>query len=168
MTDFIALHKQLNRIESKIDLLKENEMALSDLLTNETALAQEVLADVRALGSKLDDEGNQIAALQQQVADLTAAGSGATPEQLAQLQSDLDALGQAHTEAQAHLPAPPVPFDGQNVDAETGFTWRVGDETFAASQERLFAFNSDAGANNAPQVAQPYPTETEWNALTAA
>jgi len=46
--------------------------------------------------------------LQKQIADLTAAGTGATPEQLAALQTVADDLANTHNAAVALVPAAPA------------------------------------------------------------
>lgn len=165
MTDFIALSQQLTQLETKIDQQQETLMALADTLTQLQAEDTELAADVAALVAAHTAETAQIADLQAQIAALTASG-GATAEQLTALQAVADDLANTHNTAVAALPA--AVFSGQNVDAVTGFTWRIGGETFADSQARLFTFNEAAGASGTAQVAQPYPTETEWDALTAA
>lgn len=141
-------------------------MTLSDTLTQLQTEDTELAADVANLVAAHTAETAQITDLQAQIATLTAAGS-ATPEQLAALQTVADDLANTHNTAVAALPAA-TPFSGQNVDAATGFTWRLGAETFTDSQARLFTFNEAAGAAGTAQVAQPFPTETEWDALTPA
>ncbi len=81
-------------------------MALADTLAELQAEDTELAADVTALGNALQANTDQIAALQQQITDLTNAGAGATPEQLAALQTVADDLANTHNAAVALVPAP--------------------------------------------------------------
>ncbi len=79
-------------------------MALADTLAELQAEDTELAADVTALAGALSANTAQIADLQQQIADLTAAGAGATPEQLAALQTVADDLANTHNAAVALVP----------------------------------------------------------------
>jgi len=81
-------------------------MALADTIAQLTTEDAEIKADVEALLALNKTEADQITSLQQQIADLAAAGQGATPEQVAALQTVADDLAATHSEAQAALPAP--------------------------------------------------------------
>lgn len=49
------------------------------------------------------------------------------------------------------------------TDAATGFVWKVAGESWTDAQTRLFDYN--AGKDASVQVAAPFPTEEEWNAI---
>jgi len=95
-------------ILTRLEQMEKQIMALADTLAELQAEDTELAADVTALSGALTANTTQIAALQQQIADLTAAGAGATPEQLAALQTVADDLANTHNAAVALVPAAPA------------------------------------------------------------
>jgi len=95
-------------ILTKLEQMEKQIMALADTLAELQAEDTELAADVTALGAAISASSTQIADLQKQIADLTAAGTGATPEQLAALQTVADDLANTHNAAVALVPAAPA------------------------------------------------------------
>lgn len=120
-------------------------MDLATTITQLQTTDNELKDDFAQLAAKLDDEGAQITALNQQIADLLAQGSGATAEQLAalgQVASDLDTI---HQSAKTHLPTPPPPAPFQNVRLTTDTTFEDG------YQVRLWDYNQANPDNQVPE-----------------
>lgn len=108
----------------------------------------ELADDVQALGAKLDQETATIADLTAQIAALQASG-GASPEDLAALQQLVADLDATHQSAKSHLPPETGGGGGQPVFNPADASYA----DFEAEQEALFTFNQGkADADQAPSL----------------
>lgn len=124
MTDFIALHQQLNRIERMLIRLLQGEHAMAlDLsrinaaVENETTVDQSILTLVETMADELRNSGSDDPAVQ---AALDAAAT--------QMETNAQAIVAA---VAANTPAPPLPFN----PADASYA------TFTDEQAALFTFN---------------------------
>jgi septal ring factor EnvC (AmiA/AmiB activator) len=103
----LGLSKQLETISLELQEIKKmsdaTQTAVDHVNAAVASLKSEVQADVAAVSAKMADLAAQIAALQ-------AAGTGATPEQIAALETDAtDIAAQVTTLHDALNPTPPAP-----------------------------------------------------------
>lgn len=108
----------------------------------------ELAADVQALGAKLDQETATIADLNTQLAALVA-GGGASPQDLAALQQLVADLDATHQAAKSHLPPETGGGGGQPVFNPADPIYA----TFSDEQAGLFTFNEGKpAADQAPSL----------------